>query len=433
VTRHAVRLLIGHHISDTQTGLRGIPASLLPELLRIRSNGYEFELDVLIACKHRGVDVREYPVRTIYEEGNLSSHFNPLLDSMRIYFVLLRFSGLSLLTAVLDNLIFLSIFGLTGSIVVSQAVARAVALVFNYTAARKAVFLSRERHQVLFPRYLALVISSGAVSYGLIHLLSQQAGLSVPWAKILAETALFIANFAIQRDLIFTSKRGNREGVGAPPPTDWDAYYQSVPPTAKLTRKYTEAALIGAFRKCYGEDAQNLEIVEFGGANSCFLEGILKELRPRRYHVIDSNRYGLDLLRRRLRGNGVVTMECADVLESPASKTADVAFSVGLIEHFDTEGTRQAVGAHFQAVKPGGHLVITFPTPTWLYRVSRFLTEAAGQWKFPDERPILRDEVAKIIWQERGVILFERTLWPLVFTQHLMVIQAPAQASAKSA
>jgi predicted SAM-dependent methyltransferase len=101
---------------------------------------------------------------------------------------------------------------------------------------------------------------------------------------------------------------------------------------------------------------------------------------------------------------------------------ADAVFSVGLIEHFDPAGTRQAIGSHFALLKPGGCAVISFPTPTWLYRVARWLTEAVGAWKFPDERPLDRAEVLSAASQF-GQVEFEKILWPIVFTQRLMVFR----------
>src|SRR5712692_10091094 len=80
LTRVLMHLLIGQRLADTQTGLRGIPASLIPHLLRLQSSGYEFELDMLIACKHQGCRVVQEPIRTIYLEGNTSSHFHPIFD-----------------------------------------------------------------------------------------------------------------------------------------------------------------------------------------------------------------------------------------------------------------------------------------------------------------------------------------------------------------
>ena len=50
-----------------------------------------------------GSGIFEAPISTIYLEGNRSSHFNLLRDSMRIYFVLLRFSFSSLLAAAVET------------------------------------------------------------------------------------------------------------------------------------------------------------------------------------------------------------------------------------------------------------------------------------------------------------------------------------------
>ncbi len=411
ITRLAMRALLGRNISDTQTGLRGIPRAFLPPLLAIRSTGYDFELDMLIACKHRGWPVAEVPIRTIYLERNRSSHFNPLLDSMRIYFVLLRFGMLSLATALVDNLVFAAAFAWTGSVLRSQAIGRCAAVVFNYTAARRAVFLSRERHRATLPKYLLLVFASGAVSYALIRMLAASLNVPVIWAKVLAESALFLVNFLVQRDLVFTRRAGD-EGAR----TDWDRYYRATPFTAKLTRKYTTAVLTRALREACGSGAV---MVELGGANSCFLDRIAAELSPREYHVVDTNRYGLDLLGRR--GRNVVLHE-GDVLALPLRLQADAVFSVGLIEHFDPAGTRRAVKAHFDLLKPGGAAVLSFPTPTWLYRAARAVAEAAGLWRFPDERPLAREEVAAAL-PGNCEIVFEKTLWPLVYTQKLMVVR----------
>jgi putative flippase GtrA len=168
--------------------------------------GYEFELEMLIAARHQAVTVIEQPIRTIYEPGNPASHFQPLRDSMRIYFVLLRFSMISLITAVIDNLMFYLVFHATGIIGEAQIAGRAAAVLFNYRSVRRAVFFSDQRHRILLPRYLALVTANGLVSYAGIRLLSGLTPLGVFPSKILTESVLFIANFVIQRDLIFTKR-----------------------------------------------------------------------------------------------------------------------------------------------------------------------------------------------------------------------------------
>jgi glycosyltransferase involved in cell wall biosynthesis len=206
LTRRVMRAVLGQRLTDTQTGLRAIPRALLPRLMKVPATGYEFELEMLIAAKHQAVKVIEQPIRTIYEPGNPASHFQPLRDSMRIYFVLLRFSMISLVTALIDNVTFYLVFHATGTIAGSQIAGRTAAVLFNYRSVRRAVFFSDQPHFILLPRYLTLVAVNALASYAGIRLLTTFTPLGVFPAKILIESLMFIANFTIQRDLIFTRR-----------------------------------------------------------------------------------------------------------------------------------------------------------------------------------------------------------------------------------
>ena len=174
-------------------------------LLKVSASGYEFELDMLLACKYTSRQIIEVPIRTVYLEGNRSSHFNPLLDSMRIYFVLLRFTLAGLMSAAIDYGIFILAFYLSASIAASQASARVVSMGFNYAAVKRAVFYSGQSTVDTLPKYLALVCVSGFVSYLLIKGLVMFTPLPVIAAKLLVEPVVFLANFAIQRDFIFAA------------------------------------------------------------------------------------------------------------------------------------------------------------------------------------------------------------------------------------
>ena len=416
LTRGLMRLIVGQKLADTQTGLRGVPASLIPHLLRTPTSGYEFELDMLMACKHQGCPVVQVPIRTIYSDNAADSHFHPIGDSMRIYFLLFRFSVLSLATAVLDNVVFAFAYSATGSIGQSQIAGRLLAMMFNYWGARSVVFHSRQRHAVVFPKYAALVVCNGLFSYILIQFLHFRIGIGTIPAKVAAEGLLFIANFALQRDFVFTRARRDASSQ-----TDWDRYYASVPVTARLTRRYTAAALLGAIgRNAASSTAEPLAVVEIGGANSCFMDRILSAVGCRSYDVIDTSVYGLSLLEKRVGPSRVVRLHRRSVLDPAMPMQADVVFSVGLVEHFHPAETRQAVLAHFDVLRPGGIAMIAFPTPTWLYRTSRALLEAFGMWKFPDERPLDPSEVAAAV-AERGEALERKTLWPLILTQYMIV------------
>jgi glycosyltransferase involved in cell wall biosynthesis len=203
LTRRLTQALIGAKLQDTQTGLRGIPQCMFAHLLRVEARGYEFELEMLIAARQLGVPLVEESIRTIYEPGNRSSHFNPIKDSMKIYFVLLRFSSVSLITALLDNLVFYFVWRRTGFVLESQVAGRLVAVIFNYSMVRKTVFASREGHQVLLPKYLLLVATSGTASYLGIQFLTTRFGVNAMPAKLFVETLLFFVNFLIQRTFIF--------------------------------------------------------------------------------------------------------------------------------------------------------------------------------------------------------------------------------------
>ena len=203
-----------------------------------------------------------------------------------------------------------------------------------------------------------------------------------------------------------------------PTQTDWDSYYARPYKTASLTRKHTASVLADLMRSHGGAGAS---ILEFGGANSCFIDGVIGEVKPARYDVIDNNQLGLDLLKSRYSRDNRVSVRKGDVLStSEPERLYDIVFSVGLIEHFDPAGTAKAIASHFRYLRPGGTAIITFPTPTWLYRAVRRLSEATNNWIFHDERPLRLPEFERAV-NGLGEIESARILWPLILTQYCVV------------
>jgi glycosyltransferase involved in cell wall biosynthesis len=76
----------GQPISDSQSGFRVYPASLLREVKprNDRASGFVFESEVLIEAGRRGYMIRAVPVPAIYEPRGRRSHFRPILDIARI-------------------------------------------------------------------------------------------------------------------------------------------------------------------------------------------------------------------------------------------------------------------------------------------------------------------------------------------------------------
>ena len=205
ISRLVFRVFAGFRLSDTQTGLRGWPKAYCLEALRITLNGYDFELESLMK-KSASRRLREVPIQTIYLDGNQSSHFNPIRDSMRISFVFLRYCGSSALADTVDYLVFMLMLQWSQSIGWAQFAARVAAVTVAFVVARNLVFQSRTNWVRSLVKYLLLVATMGVVSYSMIQLLHVRLGVGVLIAKVLSEGILFLGNFAIQRDFIFSKK-----------------------------------------------------------------------------------------------------------------------------------------------------------------------------------------------------------------------------------
>ena len=199
--------------------------------------------------------------------------------------------------------------------------------------------------------------------------------------------------------------------------TDWNTYYRKDPAPSHFTRPIIERRFISAFKKY---SVQNPVIAELGGAGSRVFDSVERNLAPSAYHAIDTNQYGLDLLRQRV-GNRVIVHN-QDVLNLNLNIQVDTVFSLGLIEHFDTGGTRTVILSHFRILKPGGIAIISFPTPTFLYKATRRAAELTGQWIFHDERPLWTAEVLAAVG-DIGELLHETLIWPIFLTQTLLVIR----------
>jgi glycosyltransferase involved in cell wall biosynthesis len=85
VTAFIFKRLFHMLINDTQSGLRAIPAALLPTLLRLKMNGFDFELMMLIQAIECNIPVQALCTQTVYIDNNQSSHFHPIRDSIKIY------------------------------------------------------------------------------------------------------------------------------------------------------------------------------------------------------------------------------------------------------------------------------------------------------------------------------------------------------------
>jgi putative flippase GtrA len=201
VSRYMYRLVVGLRLSDTQTGLRGIPRQLMERCLNIRANRYEFETEQLVVIKSSGMPFGEIPIETIYIDDNRESHFRPLMDSARIYFVLLRYGAASAITEASDLIVFAAVMAWSNDLVISNVIGRLVALWVQFTLLQNFVFRMRGNTR-MFAAYLGLVVLSGVVSTALQVQIANFIAFPLP-AKIIAEVLVFVFNFLFLRDFVF--------------------------------------------------------------------------------------------------------------------------------------------------------------------------------------------------------------------------------------
>jgi len=91
VTVSVTALLLRHRLPDTQCGFRILSRAFVESVLETVQGGrYETEMEIIVKAIRENRATVSVPIRTIYEEGNASSHFRKFHDSYRIYSRLLK-------------------------------------------------------------------------------------------------------------------------------------------------------------------------------------------------------------------------------------------------------------------------------------------------------------------------------------------------------
>ena len=223
-TRWLFRLATGENVPDTQTGLRGYPAAMLPWLVGVPGERYEYELNLLLEAKQAGYLIRTVGIETVYLDHNAGSHFRPVADSVRIYAPLLKFLASSLAAFVIDTAAFLVLLAGTGSVLVAVVAARGLSSAVNFAVNRHLVFRhGRDRTAASTgARYFGLVIALLVANTALMSALDVIAVPALP-AKIMVEAALLAVSYSVQQRFLFKAvplqKGTHTAAAGAPTST----------------------------------------------------------------------------------------------------------------------------------------------------------------------------------------------------------------------
>lgn len=181
---------------------------LWKESLKIRFDRYDFELASLMLVKRLGLNFVEVPIRTIYIDNNASSHFRPLIDSLRICFVFLRYSLASAVCFALDLMLFFVFFTASSDVFLSTCAARLLSGAVNFYFNKYLVFRSYNAanlsKEVVF--YTALAVLVAVLSATLVDVLSQGNAAIVTVTKVMVDVSLFVFNYLLQRYAIFRDR-----------------------------------------------------------------------------------------------------------------------------------------------------------------------------------------------------------------------------------
>lgn len=90
ISRFVYALLANRYLSDNQSGLRGFSRVHIDWLIQVEKNNYDYEMNMLYYAAKKNIRISTLPIEAIYIGNNESSHFNPLLDTLKIYKSLFR-------------------------------------------------------------------------------------------------------------------------------------------------------------------------------------------------------------------------------------------------------------------------------------------------------------------------------------------------------
>ena len=223
-TSMVFKVFCGMTISDTQTGLRALTRDALELLVDVAGDRFEYETNMLLAFKTKGIPFDEVKIRTVYIEENKSSHFRVFHDSWRIYKLILahffRYTASSLISALVDAAAFALLSWAFGSVLTGLGLtaaaaigARVISSLLNFFMNKQLVFRARVSTTQAMVRYYCLALPQMAAqvlltqgAYALFAVSDRSNGLrTVIYALVMI--ALYFLSYMIQQRWVFAPQK----------------------------------------------------------------------------------------------------------------------------------------------------------------------------------------------------------------------------------
>ena len=197
ITKYIFFICTRTKVSDTQTGLRAFTNDLVDQMLEIKGERFEYEINVLLYLAKNNIKIREVPIKTIYIDNNSGSHFNPIKDSFKIYREIFKFSFSSICSFLIDIFLFF-ISSRFINFIFSNIIARVCSSIFDFSMNQKHVFKNKTSLKKSIISYFTLsfiilffdtVILSCFIYLGLGRMIS----------KLITELIIFVFSFIIPK------------------------------------------------------------------------------------------------------------------------------------------------------------------------------------------------------------------------------------------
>ena len=212
-------------LSDTQTGLRGIPVKYLEELTTdLKGNRYEYETHMLIHLREKNINIKEVGIETVYINDNSGSHYRPLYDSLRITGVFFKHSTFlkqivsSVVSFVTDLVLFyilsvsIILDDISLEVFICTVIARICSSLLNYALNRNFVFKNKASVVSSAPKYFIVALCMMTLSWlgvsKLATIITKDPSVRV-FLKMIVDGLLFILSYTVQKKWVFAKKSEN--------------------------------------------------------------------------------------------------------------------------------------------------------------------------------------------------------------------------------
>ena len=176
-------------------------------------------IKMLIYCFQKEIGIKEVLIETIYFDDNSETHFNPIIDSIKIYKVtlspFLKYIASAISSFILDILSFKWILAIliafgnierASIITISTIVARIISSTFNFYLNKKFVFKYEKNTKKSLLKYYSLCIVQMLLSAIFVTMVWKYTKFPETSIKIVVDSILFLLSYFVQQRWVFKRK-----------------------------------------------------------------------------------------------------------------------------------------------------------------------------------------------------------------------------------